>query len=259
MTRLLCVRGRVIGLLSGIVSITPQLIVRIRFLYAPGCVKHLECSSKWTLFFLNSIEAATAYATSSASTTMQNCGPLFGPGAGLTNWNARKEGLGRWRFGHGASTLSSGRHPDVSRPPGLTVADITLSTAHVRLAVGSIHGLARAEGRTVTRPEQGAITALLRLVQEPPGRPKRAVIKPKVRQKRPAHPTGAEIEDILDRLPIGGPVRFRSAGRDGLSPPRSGTVVAYHESTRGVWIVVAEEGAAPGVVVRTRASLVSSA
>ena len=139
------------------------------------------------------------------------------------------------------------------------MGDLALSINHVRLAVGSIRGLARAEGRTVTRPEQGAITALLRLVQEHLGRPKWADIKPKVHQKRPAHPTGAEIDDILDRLPIGRPVRFRSGGRDGLSPQRSGTVVAYHESTRGVWIVVAEDGAAPGVVVRTRASLVSSA
>lgn len=135
--------------------------------------------------------------------------------------------------------------------------DVTLSMAHVRQAVGSIRGLARAEGRTVTRPEQSAITALLRLVQEPPGKPERP-IKAKVRQKRPAHPTKADVEAILNRLPVGEPVRFRSAGRDGLSPARSGTVVAYHESTRGVWIVVVEDGAAPGVVVRTRASLVSA-
>ena len=115
---------------------------------------------------------------------------------------------------------------------------LTLPIVHVRQAVGSIRGLARAEGRPVNRPEQSAITALLRFIEEPSGKPKRPAIMPKGRQKRPAHPTEAEIKDILDRLPIGGPVRFRSAGRGGLSPARSGTVVAYMRTREayGSWL-----------------------
>lgn len=53
-------------------------------------------------------------------------------------------------------------------------------------------------------------------------------------------------------------VSFQTAGKSGVSVVRKGVVVGHRVTGRGTWVEVSEEGAAEGIVVATRASLVKA-
>lgn len=119
-----------------------------------------------------------------------------------------------------------------------------LGPAMVRLLLASLRRLIELEARPPTGAEFRALNAL-----------RGAVTKggPRVRLTVTAAMLGPVSPALL---PIGAQVVFRTAGRTGRSPPRPGIVVAYRRNTRGLWIIVAEDGAAPGVNLRTRPGMV---
>ena len=134
----------------------------------------------------------------------------------------------------------------------------TLKETHAHRAIQSIRELAMVQGRNMARSEQRAVAALIEMFKPPPKGPKPGPIKRSFKRTEPgkAVTTAAERRKVELQFPVGLPVSFQSTGRDGKSPIRGGVVVGYHQSTRGLWIVVAEAGAAPGVVVQARQALV---
>lgn len=112
--------------------------------------------------------------------------------------------------------------------------------AHI--ARDSIVKLAQVEGRSLTMAEAAAVRALASIA------PARVST-----QRARAVRTTAPIP-----LPKGTPVAFQTAGRAGTSPVRKGIVKGFRSGSRGTWLEIAEDGAAEGIVVRTRGSMVRS-
>lgn len=110
----------------------------------------------------------------------------------------------------------------------------------------------------MARGEQQAVSALIEMLKPPSKGPKPRPVKRSFKhtERGKVVTAAAERRRVELQFPVGIPVSFQSAGRYGKSPARGGTVAGHHESTRGLWIIVAESGAAPGVVVHTRAAMV---
>lgn len=117
-----------------------------------------------------------------------------------------------------------------------------LSAAHARLAVDRIRKLAVAERRPLTAHEAKAVVALATIALAP---------KRKARQRARAVRATAPLP-----FPKGTPVAFQTAGRGGTSYVRTGTVTGARSGSRGTWVEIAEDGAAEGIMVHTRMSLV---
>ena len=134
----------------------------------------------------------------------------------------------------------------------------TLKETHARRAIQSIRELATVQGRKMALGEQRAVAALIEMFKPPAKDPKPSPVKRSFKRTERGKALTAESErrSVELQFPIGLPVLFQSTGRDGKSPARAGVIFGYHESTRGLWIIVAESGAAPGVVVHTRSAMV---
>lgn len=133
----------------------------------------------------------------------------------------------------------------------MTERAATLTAFQIRLAVDAIRSRVAAQGRAMTPGERRTLEALL------PRKTRRAPEKPsKAPEKGANDGQVAATHSGRAQLPMGHPVLFQSTGRLGKSPARKGTVFGYHETGRGTWMIVAEDGAALGIVVRVRPTLV---
>lgn len=97
--------------------------------------------------------------------------------------------------------------------------------------------------RPLNTPERQALEALQQIAAG-------------TRHKPGPRPARAAWEDAPIPFANGTPVSFRSFGRHGLTPSRRGIVVDARRGPKGVFLAIAEEGTAPGVVVWCRAALI---
>lgn len=127
---------------------------------------------------------------------------------------------------------------------------IGVTPRHAGIARMSIKKMAKMQRRSLTAAERDALAALAVVVRESPVWP---VGKPAPPARRPLMPVPREPGGAF---PVAAMVHFKSVGSKGRSPWRDGTVMGTRKSVRGIWIVVAEVGAAPGIVVLIHPSLI---